>query len=146
MYETLESFSSQIHSTSEVSSPGTVTSRGRNLIGNIRQKFWTDKLRKSDSPILSTPEPVQRILTAGSRSTSASSLKIESQNNTQDTFECSESEEYFVPLNNAATGIFYMKPFIGASKRPKLLNNNGTDEQCCKSSGLEKILDQNRLA
>ena len=70
-------------------SPGTVTSRGRNLIGNIKQKFWTDKSRKNELPICSTPE----------------------QNNTQsDTFECSESEEYFVPLSHAA---------IGTSKFPK---------------------------
>ena len=88
-------------------SPGTVTSRGRNLIGNIKQKFWTDKTRKNELPICSTPEPVQRILTTGSRSTSATSLKIDNQNNTQsDTFECSESEEYFVPLSNAAIGTF----------------------------------------
>ena len=88
-------------------SPGTVTSRGRNLIGNIKQKFWTDKSRKNELPICSTPEPVQRILTTGSRSTSATSLKIDNQNNTQsDTFECSESEEYFVPLSNAAIGTF----------------------------------------
>lgn len=74
----------------------TIRSHGRNLIGNIKNKFWTDKAAKKDVPnvSLSTPEPVPKFITDRSRSDSHLSLKSNFSNinlNEQN----SEGEEFF---------------------------------------------------
>ena len=105
-----------VDSTTTVVGPGvTVTSngndvsmgsRGRNLIGNIKQKFWTDKTtRKTDQQVatapvfLTTPEPTHspKMLSDRSRSNSHLSLKSNSNLNLD---QLSENEEFFVPLIN----------------------------------------------
>ena len=87
-----------------VTDPATMGSRGRNLIGNIKQKFWTDKTRKLEThppPIISTPEPERKpenvekkMFNEKSRSNSHLSLKSHSSNN-------DENEEFFVPLSQS---------------------------------------------
>ena len=97
----------------------TIRSHGRNLIGNIKNKFWTDKAAKKDVPnvSLSTPEPVPKFITDRSRSDSHLSLKSNFSNinlNEQN----SEGEEFF-----AANDI---------AQRKKLIENVIRFKKCFK--------------
>ena len=72
-------------------------SRGRKLIGNIKQKFWT-KGREAEH-INVTPEP--KLLTERSRSDSHISLKSEKSDVNIPNIEInSDTEEFFIPLDS----------------------------------------------